>query len=292
MARAARTKTGIYRGGRDDAPISSKARVVSVHDASHPIARAIAIHLADRGQAVLACGSDPMALLDLPRETAMGGLIEVTSALPGQRRERALDLFGRLDATVAVAEVDVTELWGPFEQMNPGHALASGLVAPTIFAHEMAQALVAAGARPEDRHGRLVLVNAMPGLPFGAATAAARAGLEGLFEALRIELAILGLEVVMVSPELVVAPPPAPLPAETLDLALQKLPEGGPRRVLGPPLKALLSRAVSHHEVAEAVMRALTDPKPKPRMVPRSGGRLLGVRANRALARTAQRKRP
>src|SRR5690606_30098742 len=53
MARDPRRKTGIYRGGLDDAPISTRAKVVVVHDASRPIARAVALALADRGQCVL-----------------------------------------------------------------------------------------------------------------------------------------------------------------------------------------------------------------------------------------------
>lgn len=288
MARHVRTKTGIYRGGNDDAPISSKARVVAVHDASCPMGRAIALHLADRGQVVLACGSEAEALADLPRETAMGGLIETTTAPPGQRKDRAFELFGRLDACVAVAEAQVATIWGPFEQRDPSAALVTGLFGPTVFAQEMASGLVFNA----DRRGRLILVNALPGLPFGAATAAARAGLLGLHDALSIELAVLGLHVVLVGAELVTAPPPAPTPTEMLERALAALPDGAPRKLLAPHLKALLSRAASYAQVAALVEEALTDPKPKDRYLARVGGRLTGVRANRALVKTAKKQRP
>lgn len=284
MARPARTKTGIYRGGSDDAPISPKARVVAVHDASRPIGRAIALHLADRGQAVLAVGSDAALLADLPRETAMGGLIEITTALPGERRDRVFSLFGRLDACVAVAEAEAFAIWGPFEQRDPSAALVGGLFGPTVFTQEMVGGLIGHG----ERAGRVILVNTLPGLPFGAATAAARAGLDGLCAALRLELAVLGLDVIEVAAELVVAPPPAPSPTETLEQALLALPDGAPRRVLAPPLNALLKRAASHRQITELVESALLDPKPKDRYVARVGGRLTGVRAARALIKTAQ----
>lgn len=288
MARNARTKTGIYRGGRDDAPISPKARVVAVHDASRPIGRAIALHLADRGQAVLAVGSDAASLADLPRETALGGLIEITTAPPGERRDRVFSVFGRLDACVAVAEAEGQAIWGPFEQRDPSSALVTGLFGPTVFAQEMVGGLL--GPKGE-RSGRLILVNTLPGLPFGSATAAARAGLAGLYEALRLELAVLGLDVIEVTAELGIAPPPAPSPTETLEQALAALPEGAPRRTLAPPLKALLTRAATHGQVAALVEAALLDAKPKARYVARVGGRLMGVRAARALVKTAKKGR-
>jgi NAD(P)-dependent dehydrogenase (short-subunit alcohol dehydrogenase family) len=288
MARNARTKTGIYRGGRDDAPISPKARVVAVHDASRPMGRAIALHLADRGQVVLACGSDPATLQDLPRETALGGLIEVSTAPTGQRKDRAFELFGRLDACVAVAEAEGPAIWGPFEQRDPSSALATGLFGPTLFASEMASGL----PTEAERRGRLILVNTLPGLPFGSATAAARAGLEGLYEALHIELAVLGLHVILVAAELIIAPPPAPTPTETLVRALGALRDGAPRKLLAPPLKALLSRAASHAQIAALVEEALMDPKPKGRYLARVGGRLMGARANRALVKTAKKQGP
>lgn len=287
MARAARTKTGIYRGGRDDTPISPKARVVAVHDASRPIGRAIALHLADRGQAVLAVGGDAQALADLPRETALGGLIEVTTAPPGERRDRAFSLFGRLDAAVAVAEAEAGAIWGPFERRDPSAALVAGLFGPTVFVQEMVGGLLG----QSERAGRVILVNTLPGLPFGAATAAARAGLDGLYEALRLELAVLGLDVIEVSAELVVAPPPAVSPTEALEQALLALPVDGPRKALAPPLKALLTRAASHRQVTELVEAALLDPKPKARYVAKVGGRLTGVRATRALVKTAKKPR-
>src|SRR5690349_8785375 len=119
MARDPRRKTGIYRGGLDDAPISTRAKVVVVHDASRPIARAVALGLADRGECVLACGSDALSLSDMPRETAPGGLVEVTAAPPNERLAKALALFGRVDAIVVVAELDPSLLFGPFEGSDP-----------------------------------------------------------------------------------------------------------------------------------------------------------------------------
>jgi NAD(P)-dependent dehydrogenase (short-subunit alcohol dehydrogenase family) len=281
MAREEKRKTGIYRGGLDDAPISARARVVVVHDCARPIARAIALHLADRGQCVLACGSDPLALHDLPRETALGGVIEVSSAAYAKRRARALELFGRVDAVVAVAECRPELTWGPFEGDDPAAPLDEALLGPTRFASELSGALTSAGA------GRLVLVNTLPGLPFGAAAAAARGGFLALSEALRVELAPLGVEVLLVTTELALAPPPTPTPLEALEQALARLGPGRPRQALAGPLRTLLARAASHASIAKATVDAILAPRPKATIHVRAAGRLVTVRASRALRRVA-----
>ena len=285
MARDPRRKTGIYRGGLDDAPISTRAKVVVVHDAARPIARAVALALADRGQAVLACGSDPFAMTDLPRETAPGGIVEASAAPPGQRLSRALSLFGRVDAIVVVAELEPELLFGPFEASNPEAIIANALGSPLSFVNELM------GPLTHHRKGRIIFVNALPALPFAAAAAAARAAIDGLAEALRLELAASNIEVVVVSPEL--ASPPAPLqtPLAALEQALSRLPAESPQHALAAPLRSLLARAATHAAIATEAANALLAPRPKPRITVRSGGLLTGVRATRALEREATRAR-
>ncbi len=277
-------KTGIYRGGLDDAPIPTKAKVVVVHDCAEPIARAIALRLADRGQCVLACGDDALRLQDLPRETALGGLVEISSAPRGKRKDRALTLFGRVDAVISVAECPQELVWGPFEAEDPAAALQRALIRPTQFTSELAEALTTA------RKGRLVMVNTLPGLPFGAATAAARGGFEALADALRLELGPLGVEVLSISTALAVGPPPTPSPLEALEKALDRLGPGRPRQALGGPLRALLARAATHANLADATVEALLSPKPRARVEVRATPRLLAVRASRALQKAALKK--
>ncbi len=285
MARDPRRKTGIYRGGLDDAPISTRAKVVVVHDASRPIARAVALALADRGQCVLACGSDVFALTDLPRETAPGGLIEASAVPRGERLGRAMTLFGRVDAVVSVAEVAPELLFGPFERASLDAVLQMALTAPLAFAHELVPQLA------RQRAGRLVFVNALPGLPFAAVAATARAGIDGAAEALRLELAPLGVEVIVVAPELAAAPPPHPSPLDGLEHALAELPPDAPQAALGAPLRTLIERAASHDAIAAETATALVQARTKPRVTVRGGGLLQAVRATRALEREATRAR-
>lgn len=283
MSRDVRKKTGIYRGGLDDAPISTRAKVVVVHDASRPIARAVALALADRGECVLACGSDGSALLDLPRETAPGGLVEATPAPPGERLTRALGLFGRVDTVVAVAELEPSLVFGPFESVDPIPALWRALADPIAFVNELMQPLT------HHRAGRIVFVNALPGLPFAATAAAARAAIDGLAEALRLELAPAGVEVVVVAPELAVPPPPAPTPLDGLAQALDRLPPDAPQQALATPLRNLISHAATHAAIAAEAVAAVKAARPKPRVAVRATGRLQSARAVRALEREATR---
>jgi len=285
MARDARRKTGIYRGGLDDAPISTRAKVVVVHDASRPIARAVALALADRGQCVLACGTDPFALTDLPRETAPGGLIEATAMPAGQRLARALALFGRVDIIVAVAELEPELLFGAFEMIDPDALIATALSSPLTFVNELMPPLT------RNHGGRIIFVNALPALPFAAAAAAARAGIDGAAEALRLELAPSNIEVIVVAPELAAPPAPAATPLDALEQALLRLPAASPQHVLAGPLRALLARASTHEAIAAETVSALLAARPKPRIVVRAGSLLRGVRATRALEREASRAR-
>ncbi len=285
MARDPRRKTGIYRGGLDDAPISTRAKVVVVHDASRPIARAVALALADRGECVLACGSDPFALTDLPRETAPGGLVEVTAVPAGQRLTRAMSLFGRVDAIVAVAELEPELLFGAFEEADPDALISAALTSPLSFVNELVPPLT------QNKGGRIIFVNALPALPFAAAAAAARAGIDGVAEALRLELAPSHIEVIVIAPELAAPQAPSLTPLDALEQALLRLPADSPQHALAGPLRALLGRAATHEAIAAETASALSTARPKPRIVVRAGGILQGVRAVRALEREASRAR-
>lgn len=284
MAQAPRRKTGIYRGGLDDAPIPARARVVLVHDASRPIARAVALALADRGEVVLACGSDVFALADLPRETAPGGVVEATAAPPGQRLARALSLFGRVDAVVAVAELEPELLFAPFQSADPTLSITTALLGPLGFVYEVLPQLPSG-------QGRVLFVNTLPALPLATAAATARAGIDGAAEALRLELAPNGIEVVVVAPEVVAPPPPLPTPLDALEHALARLPADSPLQALAAPLRAMLASAATHEAIARETALALSAARSKPRVAVRSGSRLQAVRAARALEREASRAR-
>ncbi|MBL8785362.1 MAG: SDR family oxidoreductase [Deltaproteobacteria bacterium] len=281
--RDTRRKTGIYRGGKDDVPIPGRARVVMVHDASRPIGRAVALALADRGQCVLACGEDGMMLADLPRETALGGVVEVSSARPGERVTRALSLFGRVDAVVAVAELEALHLFGRFGDQAAVTALELGLVAPMHFVQEASSQLTL------KRRGRIVFVNALPALPLAAPAAAARAGIDGLAESLRLELLPVGIAVIVVAPEIAAPPPPSPTPRDALEAALAAMPAQSPELALAGPLRALVDQASTHAAIAAATVQALLEERPKPRLVVRAERRwsMISRNARAGLERAA-----
>ncbi|MFO0748743.1 MAG: hypothetical protein U1F43_24230 [Myxococcota bacterium] len=251
-------------------PPLARSRVVLVGDASEPVGRAIALLLAERGHTVLAVGQDATAMADLPRETMLGGILEVTTVAAGQRAARARALFGRLDAVVATTS-----------------ALAFGALDDATIAERLSPlartlALVAE-ARAELRGGRVLLVTTLPSLPLALPAAAMRAALAGIADPLRLELRELGTLVITVATDLVRTPAPHAGASDLLERALAARPSA-----LAVPLRAavraLSRRAPLPAAVAEVVLRALVAPRPKPRYVLRTGGRLIG-RPTRPLER-------
>jgi NAD(P)-dependent dehydrogenase (short-subunit alcohol dehydrogenase family) len=133
----------------------------------------------------------------------------------------------------------------------------------------------------------VIFVNALPGLPLAAVAAAARAGIDGAAEALRLELAPSGVEVLVVATELAVPPTPQASPLDAFEMALAQMPPDAPQLVLADPLRALLDRAATHDAIAAEVASTLLASRPKARVTVRGRGRLLGARAIRALERAA-----
>lgn len=168
-------------------PPLARSRVVVVGDASAPIGRAVALHLAERGHVVMATGRDAGAMLDLPRETAMGGLLE--TATPAEAMARTTALFGRLDAIVATPAASLFEVADPLE-LSPDRVLAP-LAALLGLVHE---------ATPLLGRGRILLV--APPLAAGLSAAVIRGAMEALTEPLRAALAGRGTDVIAILTEL------------------------------------------------------------------------------------------
>jgi NAD(P)-dependent dehydrogenase (short-subunit alcohol dehydrogenase family) len=249
-----------------------RRRFVLVTDADRALGRTVALKLAVAGHRVMAGGCDAEALADLPRETYARGLVEVcamdTSDEASCRAavKIARKRLGRLDALVwAGGRVS----FGPVEEEDEENAKAS------IEANLHAPWRVLRAALPALREepGSLILaVSSAAGrvaLPLGGAYSASRFALEGLCDALRLEVAGFGIDVSLVEPGL--------LRDRVHELRTERLsgrslfgvektsPYAALSRALTRGYQQLMGKAATHDQVAEVVDRALRAKRPKAR---------------------------
>jgi hypothetical protein len=271
-----------------------RARTTLVADAAHPVAHAVAVRLADLGHVALAASPaspDVAAHLDhLPRETARSGVIETFSGPLEAAPDHARALFGRLDALVLTAE---TWAFGPtfaerFTPLPRRPIVAEALDLVRAFA-----GLPTSPARGAPRR-RIVFVSTLPTLPFTGVGPAQQRAFDALARALRYELRLLGVDVTMLTADLVAAQPPAQPHTARLEEALGALPAASPYHGLAAPLRravqALSRQAPTPERVAESVVKALLRKTPKNAVRVRGrGGRLAVPIALRALDRETRR---
>jgi NAD(P)-dependent dehydrogenase (short-subunit alcohol dehydrogenase family) len=136
-------------------------------------------------------------------------------------------------------------------------------------------------------HGRVVNVTSAAGkagVPLMASYVAAKHGLEGLSDVLRLELAPLGVHVAVIEPGFVATAMRDKLQRD-VDETIQTLPEEGRTRY-GGQLTAMAETISTHaahgsdpEVIAEAVLHALTSPKPRTRYPAGTAAkRMLGLR--------------
>jgi hypothetical protein len=264
--------------------ISARSRAVLVCDVDAPVARAVALRLADLGHVVLAASTRPEAVADLPRETARSGIIDVWAGPLTGAPAHAIAAFGRLDSLVMTSET-----WGFGPTFADAHTRVDlpqrPLVAESldVMASFLNQSLVSPSFRR-----RIVFTSTLPTIPFTGVGPAQHRAFEALARALRLELRILGLDVCMVTSDLVAPPPGALSLGARLDRALDALPTDSPYHTLARPLRravlALARQAPPVDRVADAVVKATLAPKPRNLAKVRgSGGRLAIPVALRAL---------
>lgn len=261
-----------------------KPRVVIVSNADVGIGRATAIWLAETGFRVLACG-DPALMGDLPRETGPGGVIVLHGCSVESRADcdaavaHAHEVLGSLNGVVATQDM---RSFGPVEGLveeTQSALMEVNFYRPLRLFKAAIPCLRAQG------QGRLVCVTSAAGrlaLPMSGAYSASQYAIEGMCDALRLELSLFGVSVVVIEPTFVreaVAERAQPLDMEN-HFGLN---EESPYRRLLPALQAgvdrQMSRASTPHAVAVVVHRAMTSPKPRPRYaVTRRGAALLWAR--------------
>jgi len=255
-----------------------RRRAVLVTDADEALGRTIALNLAEAGHQVMAAGRATEALVDLPRETYARGLLEVCHLDTGDVNscERALstarERLGRLDALVWAGGFAT---FGPVEEEEESDARAS------IEANLHAPWRVLRSALPylrEEPGSIIVAVSSAAGrvaLPLGGAYSASRFALEGLCDALRLEVSSFGVDVCLVEPGLLrdrVHDLRQNTPSgETLFGVESESPYADLARALTQGYRSLMSKAATHAQVAQVIDRALRSKSPKARYAVTAG---------------------
>ena len=168
-------------------PLSDQ--VVVVFGATSGIGRATALEAAARGAKVVASGRDELALASLARDAAPSSLVTTgaEAADPAQVQavaERAVSTFGRIDTWAHVAGVGA---YAPFEEMSVEEfrrVVDVDLLGPVWGARAALPHLRTGG-------GALVVVSsevAKRSFPLASSYSAAKHGVDGFLEALRVEL--------------------------------------------------------------------------------------------------------
>ena len=164
-------------------------QVVVVFGASSGIGRATALEAASRGAQVVAAGRDEVALASLVRDAAPAGVVTslAEAADPAQVEavaQRAVATFGRIDTWAHVAGVGA---YARFEDMTVEEfrrVVDVDLLGPVWVARAALLHLRAAG-------GALVVVSsevAKRSFPLASSYSAAKHGVDGFLESLRVEL--------------------------------------------------------------------------------------------------------
>lgn len=247
------------------------SRAVLVTDARDGLGRATALLLADRGACVLACAPALTRMDDLPRETARGGMIEIHRLDPSdpascdEALARVRSLYGRVDALV---HTRIATHFGAVEEAQQGDVeriFSANLFGPLTLIRRVLPEM------RERRSGMIVCVSSAAGrvaLPMSALLSSSHHALEGLCDALRLELNTFGIHVVLVEPGLVRRGVVAAT-SDRIEQALRSVDEASPyanvARTLGDVLRAHEQTAATPRDVAEVIAKALESATPRPR---------------------------
>lgn len=178
--------------------VVSGQTVVLITGCSTGIGRALATEFSGRGHQVMATARRPESLVDLEAENVLPVALDVTSETSIESAVTAcLEWAGRIDILVnnagfaligPVAEVSLDDLRVQFETNVVGLVATSQAVIPHM---------VACGS------GRIVNIGSVSGItatPFGGAYSGTKAAVHLISDALRMELAPFGVEVITVQP--------------------------------------------------------------------------------------------
>ncbi|MBD1839728.1 SDR family oxidoreductase [Coleofasciculus sp. FACHB-501] len=195
---------------------------------------------------------------------------------------KTIDHFGRVDALVNNAGYGQM---GPVE-LIPFEAVQRQFQVNLLGPLALIQALIP-GMRDQGG-GRIVNISSLGGrlaFPFGGLYSSSKFALEGISDALRMELAPFNIKVSVIEP--------GPVSTEFFAVAAQRVeqaistPQDTPYRAAFERLEGLeertSSRAWTSERVAKVVVRSLTDRHPRPRYVAATGGDILLFLMNKVL---------
>jgi len=196
--------------------------------------------------------------------------------------QAAIAQFGRVDALVNNAG---------YGQMGPVELIPSvaaqrqfqiNLLGPLALIRALVPMMRDSGG------GRIINISSLGGrvaFPFGGLYSASKFALEGLSDALRMELAPFNIKVSIIEP--------GPVSTDFFVVAAQAIketvatPENTPYRAAFEKLKGLeketSKRAWTSEQVAEVITRSLTERHPRPRYIAATGGNFLLFLMNKAL---------
>ncbi len=173
-------------------------QVVLISGCSTGIGRALAIEFADRGHRVMATARKLESLEDLQHPGFEKVKLDVTSESDIKAAMTAtLDWTGRIDILVnnagygligPMAEIDLNNLRSQFETNVVGLVALTQAVLPGMI---------------KRKSGRIVNIGSVSGVaaaPFGGAYSGSKAAVHLLSDALRVEVAPFGVEVITVQP--------------------------------------------------------------------------------------------
>ncbi len=244
--------------------------VALVTGCSTGIGRAVALQLAAAGVTTVATARRPETLGELERAGCTVLPLDVTD--DASRRacvEAALAAHGRID--VLVNNAGYAEM-GPVEQV-PLEAWRRQLETNVLGPVALVQLLLP-GMR-ERGQGRIVNVSSMGGevtFPGGGAYHASKYALEALSDALRMEAAPFGVEVVVVQP----GPVASSFDVNSADLSVyMDGPYADLARAMDQQVKVMTPRGSAPRVVADVVVKAVTARRPRTRY--RVGGMSRGL---------------
>jgi short-subunit dehydrogenase len=260
-----------------------ESQVVLITGASAGIGAALAVLLATKYpgiRLVLAARSqDKLAAVAEAgrRQGAEVCVLPTDMAQPEQVRtlvQKTLDQFGRIDALVNNAG---------YGQMGPVELIPTDRVRQQFEVNLLGVITLIQAVIPIMRQqgaGRIINVSSIGGrvaFPLGGLYSSSKFALEGLSDALRMELEPFNIRVSVIEP--------GPVTTDFFDTASQQMQQAvvDPAQTVYAPaltqLDALNQRLVrmawSSEQVAEVILKALSDRKPKPRYVAATGGPIM-----------------
>lgn len=262
---------------------SLERQVILITGASAGIGAALALRLANdypairlvlaarRAEVLEAIATDcrKLGAEVLPLPTDLTQVEQVTTLV-----QKTMTQFGRIDALVNNAGYGQM---GPIELIPPESVQRQfqiNLLGPLILTQQIIPILRAQGG------GRIINISSLGGrlaFPFGGLYSGTKFALEGLSDALRMELEPFNIRVSVIDP--------GPVKTEFFDVAKTRVeaaiaaPEDTPYRAAFARLEKLEEqvnqRIWTPDQVATVIIKALSDRHPKPRYVAATGGNFL-----------------